>query len=140
MVFVEFHERDCSIPYKKFQELKDGDFIFMIDYKNLSIDKYEIKDVEVTKVKEYDWRKNCYEVTMKIIGYDYECLKKVSDGNCFIDTFYSNGEGTFFTTDERIAESIIDLIRQRNNYQWNCLIGIFGGPRNKYSIKDIKIH
>lgn len=140
MAFVEFHERDCSTPYKKFQELKDGDNIYMINYKDLSIDKYMIKDVEVTKVKEYDWRKNCYEVTMKIIGYDYERPQRVSDGNCFIDKFYSNSEEMFFTTDERIAESIIDLIKQRNHYQWDCLTGIFGRPMNKYALKDIKLY
>lgn len=139
MAFVEFHERDCSTPYKKFQELKDGDNIYMINYKDLSIDKYMIKDVEVTKVKEYDWRKNCFEVKLKILGFDRDYEQKVIDGNCFIDTFYSNGEGTFFTTDERIAESIIDLIRKRNHYQWNCLTGIFGSPMNKYATKDIKL-
>ena len=140
MAYVEFHERDCSTPYKKFQELENGDFIFMIDYKNLSIDKYEIKDVQIEKVKEHDWRKNCYEVMMKIIGYDHEYPQRISDGNCFIETFYKNGEETFFTTDERIAESIIDLMKQRNHYQWNCLTGIFGSPMNKYATKDIKLN
>lgn len=140
MAYVEFKQYDCSVPYKKFQELKDGDNIYMINYKDLSVDKYMIKDVEVTKVREHDWRKNCYEVMMKIIGYDYEYPKSVSNGNCFIDTFYSNGEKTFFTTDERIAESIIDLIKQRNHYQWNCLTGIFGHPMNQYATKDIKLN
>ena len=30
MAFAEFHERDCSVPYKKFQDLENGDFIFMM--------------------------------------------------------------------------------------------------------------
>ena len=77
MAYVEFKEYDCSVPYKKFQELKDGDNIYMINYKDLSVDKYMIKDVEVTKVREHDWRKNCYEVMMKIIGYDYEYLMEI---------------------------------------------------------------
>ena len=139
MALLIHHPYDCSVPYKKFQELTDNDFIYMIDYKNLSIEKYELIDVKVKKVKEWDDRKNCFEVKLKIIGFDKDYEQTVYDGNCFIYSFYSNGVGRFFTTDERIAKSIIEIIRQRNHYQWECLTGIFGSPLNKYAERDIKL-
>ena len=140
MAFLVSHPHDCSIPYKKFQELTNNDFIYLIDFKNLSLEKYEIKDVKVEKVNEWDDRKNCFEVKFIIIGFDRDYEQRVSDGNCFIYPFYSNGEGRFFTTDERIGNSILDIIRQRNHYQWGCLTGIFGSPLNKYAARDIKLH
>ena len=139
MALLVSHPHDCSIPYKKFQELIDNDFIYLIDFKNLSLEKYEIKNVKIEKVKEWDDRKNCFEVKFIIIGFDRDYEQRVSDGNCFIYPFYSNGEGRFFTTDERIGNSILDIIRQRNHYQWACLTGIFGSPLNKYATKEIKL-
>ena len=130
---------DCSIPYKKFQELKNGDIIYFIDFKCLRLDKYNVENVKVKEVPSWDDRKNCLEVEFIISGFDKDYDQRVSDGNCFIYPFYSNGEGRFFTTDERIGKTILDILRHRNSYQWNSLTSLFGSPLNKYAYKDIKL-
>ena len=43
--------RDCSVPYKKFYELKNGDKIYNIDYKTLDI---RLMTVDNVKVKDID--------------------------------------------------------------------------------------
>ena len=139
MAFLVHNPHDCSIPYKKFQELTDKDFLFMIDYKSMSIKNFEVSDIKVVKVKEWDDRKNCLEVKLRIIGFDNDHEQSVYDGNCFIYSFYSNGEGTFFATDERIAKIVLDILRQKNSYQWSCFTSIFGNPMGRYAVRDIKL-
>ena len=137
MPIAEFKERDCSIPYKRFQDLKDNDTIYMIEYKDLTIKEYKVKDVEVSKSRDF-YMKNCYEVMFKIIDFDHEYTKQVCDGNCFIASFYYIGLGVYFTTDKRIAEVIISILRDRNCYQWESLNQIFIHSDNKYNLNDIK--
>lgn len=120
---------DCSIPYKKFQELKDSDIIYEIDYKNLKINPYNVENVNIKKVPEYDDRKNCYEVKFNIPLIENFHKFVVNDGNCYV--FHNYGEhDMFFTTDKRLADIIIDIMRRRNSYQWNVFSGIFGNPLN----------
>lgn len=137
MALVEFKEIDCGVPYKKFQELKDNDIIYMIDYETLSIKDYKVKDVNVEKVKEYDRRKNCYEVNFKIIDFDNEYSQCISNGNCFINRCYYNGIGTYFTTDKRIGDIILEILRERNHYQWEAFNKIFN-HRDIQKYNDIK--
>ena len=137
MPIAEFKERDCSIPYKKFQELKDNDFIYRINYEDLTIKTYGIKDVNISKSRDF-YMKNCYEVMFKIIDFDHEYPQRIVDGNCFIVSIYYNGVGIYFTTDKRIAEMIISILRDRNNYQWESFNKIFMHSTNKYNLNDIK--
>lgn len=139
MAFLVHRPHDCSIPYKKFQELKDNDIIYFIDFKSLKLEKYQVIEVKTKEVPEWDDRKNCIEVEFKIEGFDRDSIQKVYDGNNYIWTFYWNGEGRFFTTDERIGNSILEILRHRNSYQWHTLTGLFGNPLSQYAHKDIKL-
>ena len=138
MAYVDWSsvkEIDCSKPYKTFIDLKDGDAIFLIDFKNLELKTLYIENVST---KENDTYKinNRFEVSFIIPGVDHICI---SDGNKYLDKVHINYEDEYLTTDERIGEIIIDLLRSRNSYQWGCLTGIFGGPMSNYAHKDIKL-
>lgn len=139
MAFLVHRPHDCSIPYKKFQELEDNDIIYFIDFKSLKLEKYQVIEVKTKEVPEWDDRKNCIEVEFKIEGFDRDSIQKVYDGNNYIWTFYWNGEGRFFTTDKRIGQSILEILRHRNSYQWSALTGLFGNPLSQYAHKDIKL-
>ena len=139
MALLVHKPHDCSIPYKKFQELKNGDIIYFIDFKCLRLDKYNVEDVKIKDVPSWDDRKNCKEVELIISGFENDKQQNVYDGNNYIWSSYCNGEGRFFTTDERIGKSILEILRHRNSYQWNSLISLFGSPLNKYAYKDIKL-
>ena len=139
MAFLEHKPVDCSIPYKKFQELKDSDIIYEIDYKEFEIKPYNIENVKIKKVPEYDDRKNCYEVEFNIPLLEKYRPFKVYDGNCFI--FHNYGEHEmFWTTDKRIAEIIINIMKYRNSYQWECFSAIFGNQlAGRYEPRHIKL-
>jgi len=139
MAFLVHRPHDCSIPYKKFQELKNNDIIYFIDFKSLKLEKYQVIEVKTKEVPEWDDRKNCIEVEFKIEGFDRDSIQKVYDGNNYIWSFYSSGEGNFFTTDKRIGQSILEILRHRNSYQWSTLTGLFGNPLSQYAHKDIKL-
>lgn len=127
MAFLEWKPFDCSVPYKLFQELKDSDIIYQIDYKDFEIIPYNVENVKIKKVSEYDARRNCYEVEFNIPLLEKYRPFKISNGNCFIHHNYGEHE-MFWTTDKRIAEIVIDIMKKRNSYQWNVFHGIFGGP------------
>ena len=139
MAFLTHIPHDCSIPYKKFQELKNNDKIYLIDFKSLNLETYQVVDIKTMKVPEWDDRKNCIEIEFKIEGFDRDSIQKVYDGNNYIWSFYSNGEARYFTTDERIGKSILDILRSRNSYQWSSFTSLFGSPLSNYAHKDIKL-
>jgi len=139
MAFLVHKHHDCSIPYKKFQELKNGDIIYFIDFENLTLQRYKVDNINIKDVPSWDDRKNCKEVELVISEFDRNSKQNIYDGNNYIWSFYSNGEGNFFTTDERIGKSILEILRHRNSYQWSVITSLFGNPLNKYAYKDIKI-
>jgi hypothetical protein len=138
MAYVDWSqvkEVDCSKPYKTFIDLKDGDAIFLIDFKELELKTLYIENISSKENNAYKIN-NRFEVSFVIPGIEYVCI---SDGNKYLDKVHINYKDEYITTDNRIAEVIIDLLRSRNSYQWNCLTGIFGNPTNKYAEKEIRL-
>ena len=138
MAFVDWSqvkEVDCSKPYKTFLDLKDGDAIFLIDFKNLELKTLYIENISTKENNAYKVN-NRFEVSFVIPGIEYVCI---SDGNRYLDRVHINYKDEYLTTDERIGQTIIDLLRSRNSYQWNCLTNIFGNPTNKYTEKEIRL-
>ena len=125
MALLIHNPYDCSIPYKTFNDLKDSDIIYEIDYKTFDIKPYNIENVKIKKVPEYDDRKNCYEVEFNIPLLENYRPFKVYNGNCYIWHNYGEHE-MFWVTDKRIAEIVIDIMKKRNSYQWSVFQGIFG--------------
>ena len=138
MAYVDWNqvkEVDCSKPYKTFLDLKDGDAIFLIDFKNLELKTLYIENISTKENNSYKIN-NRFEVSFVIPGIEYVCI---SDGNRYLDRVHINYKDEYLTTDERIGQTIIDLLRSRNSYQWNCLTDIFGNPTNKYVKKEIRL-
>lgn len=132
MAFVDWSsvkEIDCSKPYKTFIDLKDGDAIFLIDFKNLELKPLFIENVSTKENNAYKIN-NRFEVSFVIPGIEYVCI---SDGNKYLDRVNINYKDEYLTTDERIGETILSLLRSRNVYQWGCLTGIFGNPIGQYA-------
>lgn len=138
MAYVDWSqvkEVDCSKPYKTFLDLKDGDAIFLIDFKELELKTLYIENISTKENNAYKIN-NRFEVSFVIPGIEYV---RISDGNKYLDKVHINYKYEYLTTDERIGQTIIDLLRSRNSYQWNCLTGIFGNPTNKYAEKEIRL-
>jgi len=138
MAYVDWSqvkEVDCSKPYKTFIDLKDGDAIFLIDFKELELKTLYIENISTKENNAYKIN-NRFEVSFVIPGVEYV---RISDGNKYLDKVHINYKDEYITTDNRIAEVIIDLLRSRNSYQWNCLTSIFGNPTNKYAEKEIRL-
>jgi len=140
MAFVDWSqikEIDCSKPYKTFIDLKDGDAIFLIDFKNLELKTLYIENVSTKENNAYKIN-NRIEVSFKVTELDRICI---SDGNKYLDRIHMNyNKDEYLTTDERIGETILSLLRSRNEYQWKCLTGIFGDQLSgKFEPAHIKL-
>lgn len=138
MAYVDWSlvkEIDCSKPYKTFIDLKDGDAIFLIDFKKLELKTLHIENISTKENNAYKVN-NRFEVSFVIPEVDYVCI---SDGNKYLDRVHINYKDEYLTTDERIGETILSLLRSRNEYQWGCLTGIFGSPMSNYTYKEIKL-
>ena len=139
MAFVDWSqvkEVDCSKPYKTFLDLKDGNAIFLIDFKNLELKTLYIENISTKENNAYKVN-NRFEVSFVIPGIEYVCI---SDGNRYLDRVHINYKDEYFTTDERIGEMILSLLRSRNEYQWDCLTGIFGNQLSgKFEPAHIKL-
>ena len=138
MAYVDWSsvkEIDCSKPYKTFIDLKDGDAIFLIDFKKLELKTLYIENVSTKENNTYKIN-NRFEVSFKIPEIDYV---RISDGNKYLDRVHINYYDQYLTTDERIGETILSLLRTRNKYQWGCLTEIFGNPMGQYAHKQIKL-
>ena len=125
MGFVDWSsvkELDCSTPYKTFIDLKDGDAVFLIDFKNLELKTLYIENISTKENNAYKIN-NRFEVSFVIPGIEYVCI---SDGNKYLDRVNINYKDEYLTTDERIGETILSLLRSRNKYQRECLNEIFG--------------
>ena len=139
MAFVDWSsvkEIDCSKPYKTFIDLKDGDAIFLIDFKKLELKTLHIENISIKENNAYKVN-NRIEVSFVIPGVNYI---RISDGNKYLDRVHINYKDEYLTTDERIGETILSLLRSRNEYQWGCLTGIFGNQLSgKFEPAHIKL-
>lgn len=139
MAFVDWSsvkEIDYSKPYKTFIDLKDGDAIFLIDFKKLELKTLYIENISTKENNAYKVN-NRIEVSFVIPDVNYI---RISDGNKYLDRVHINYKDEYLTTDERIGETILSLLRSRNEYQWGCLTGIFGNQLSgKFEPAHIKL-
>lgn len=143
MAFCVHEVKDYSTPYKTFNDLDLDDNIYIIDIKNVSYKKYQIKEYIKEESKSY-YKQNCFEIEFKI-DVDGKLKKfNVYDGNRFLEKVtlfsntYNNDEDTFISTDERICELVIEILKSRMNYQWGEFLRIFGNPlAGKYEPRHI---
>ena len=125
-------------PYKLFKDLKDDDYIYLIDFKDLKIVPIQVYSIKVTDISDY-WSTDRHKVEFDTSDIKLCHEPTIWDGNTFIAEIYDGQKTLFFTTDERIGKSILDIIRQRNSYQWETFTHLFGTQLNRYADKEIKL-
>ena len=128
-------EIDFSKPYKTFNDLSEGDKVFMYDIENnevyeCNVDKYEQEDAS----SYYDKNRKKVKLLVNKTGVCSFSLD-IYDGNTFI-SMYHNGE-IFAITDERIVEQIKYIIMHRNQYQWSTIMKVFGRPLDGYAKQPV---
>ena len=140
MAILTYEHHDFGDHYKLFKDLIDGDTIYCIDFKEMSILTHNVSCIKITDISDY-YSKNRLKVEFEITGnpLKHHDIITIYDGNTFINEQWDGQEKYFFTTDIRIAQSIIDIIRTRNNYQWNTFTSIFGNPMSGYATKEIRL-
>ena len=118
---------DYSRPYKTFNDLETNDEIYEIDFRNLKIIPIKVEIVEKKKSSYGSYDLNRQEVLFNIINEQYS-ITRVDDGNQYLSKVHINYHERFLCTDKRIGDVIIDILRNRNSYQWACFEEIFGHP------------
>lgn len=140
MAALTYEHHDFGDHYKLFKDLIDGDTIYCIDFKEMSILTHNVSCIRITDVSDY-YSKNRLKVEFEITGnpLKHHDIITIYDGNTFISEQWDGQEKYFFTTDKRIAKSIVDIMYARNGYQWSRFTGIFGSPLSNYATKEIRL-
>ncbi len=131
MARLTYKDVDFSGDYKTFCDLKDGDSIFILDYKELKIEEYKI-DKYKKEDKSSSFSKGYYIISFEIPALNNKEIN-IYNGNQLI----AESRDEFYSTDKRICESILDIIRHRNGYQWNTITHCFGNPMSRYADKPV---
>lgn len=139
MPAIQYEHHNFGKPYKVFKDLTTEDPIYFIDFKNLKVIPIQIYDVSVEDKSDY-FSENRFFVYIKTfdINLSDETIK-VYDGNTFICQIWDGTDKLFFSTDERIANEILSILRARNNYQWDTFTGLFGNPMSGYAHKEVRL-
>ena len=138
---------DYSVPYKTFIELNEDnvyiDNVYLIDLNDLKIIPCTVIDYNVKKATYNIHDINRFEVGFTMINPynpDRKEYIRIYDGNCHISKVSINYRDEYITTDKRIADAVISLLKTRNDRQWSMFSHIFGNPiDNKYESRDIKL-
>ena len=140
---TQFDDHDYSVPYKTFNELKENDNVYLIDLNRLEIITCGIISSDAKKATYGIHDINRFEVKLAMIDpYNSDRKEYVSiyDGNQYIIRVSINYNDEYITTDKRIADIVISLLKTRNDRQWSMFSHIFGNPNNnRYEPRDIKL-
>ena len=143
MAFVDWsqiEETDYSTPYKTFLDLQDGDKIYEINLSELIVIEHNIYHFH-SELKESYKVKNKYEVEFNFNQDSRINPIRIYDGNTYISEAYVDYKKGYYTTDKRIADIIISILRDRNKVQWKQFSSIFGNPLSgKYEPKHIVLN
>ena len=128
---------DHSLEYKTFNDLQDGDEIYEVDFKELKLIPLIIENYRKDKASYGIHDLNRFEAIFSIKD-EKNSITRAYNGNQYFAKFHINYQDRFLTTDKRIGEEIINLLRARNSYQWNEFSNIFGHPLSgKYEPRHI---
>ena len=135
--YIEENNLLLNVKFISFNDLKEGDIIYFVDHSNLTIVNYKIVEYSKKKSDSY-YNLNSFEIEFKLETFDNCDFFKLYNGNIFIHHEFGRRKG-FYVTDNRIAESLIDILKARNSYQWSQFTSLFGNPMARYADKDIKL-
>ena len=120
---------DYGVPYKTFKEIQQNDVLYLINIEDFVFSKLIVKEIKIEDISGHYCGLNKFMVTYTVENKDHVDEIVVYNGNSFIHIY----ENSVVCTDLRIVDSIIEILQNRNNIQWNKFISIFGNPLNKYA-------
>ena len=125
----DYNYYDYGVPYKTFKETQQNDVLYLIDIENFVFSELVVKEIKIEDISGYYSGLNKFMVTYTVENKDHVDKIVVYNGNSFIHI----DKDSVVCTDLRIVNSIIEILQNRNNIQWNKFISIFGNPLNKYA-------
>lgn len=126
---------DYGVPYKTFKEIQQNDVLYLINIEDFVFSKLIVKEIKIEDISGHYCGLNKFMVTYTVENKDHVDEIVVYNGNSFIHIY----ENSVVCTDLRIVDSIIEILQNRNNIQWNKFISIFGNPLNKYAEVSIPL-
>ena len=120
---------DYGVPYKTFKEIQQNDVLYLIDIENFVFSELIVKEIKIEDISGHYSGLNKFMVTYIVENKDHIDEIVVYNGNSFIHI----DKDSVICTDSRIVNSIIKILQNRNNIQWNKFISIFGNSLNKYA-------
>lgn len=126
---------DYGVPYKTFKEIQQNDVLYLINIEDFVFSKLIVKEIKIEDISGHYSGLNKFMVTYTVENKDHVDEIVVYNGNSFIHIY----ENSVVCTDLRIVDSIIEILQNRNNIQWNKFISIFGNPLNKYAEVSIPL-
>ncbi len=139
MAMLEYRVHEFGTPYKRFMDLEVGDNLYFINLEDLSIKIERVKTVGVQDTSDYfSHNRTSVEYSIEVKNEsDKSEVFKIYDGNSFIDDYSLSRNNILICTDERICNSMVDVLRSRNIVQWKKFTSIFGNPMGEYATKDV---
>lgn len=134
MAYLVRTERDCGVPYKTFNELNNGDTVYVVMVDHITKVKCKIENYSKEDASDV-WNHNCMKVEFKLPEYNTQKEFSIYNGNVFIEEIYN--DNAFIVTDERLADMVCRMMRTRNGCQWNQFTSIFGSPMSRYADKPV---
>jgi len=133
MAFIDYEPReiDYSTPYKTFLDLNNGDTVYIVNFQELKLEPITIENYKHKNNNYNIHEHNHIEVECKLKDV-YNGWIRIFDGNTYINKVSLDYIDTYITTDERIGDIVISLLKSRNNYQWGVFKNIFGNPSSTY--------
>lgn len=123
-------ENDFGKPYKTFNELQDGDEVYIVKAEDISILKGTVKNYKKEDKSDY-WSHNYTMVEFELTDFKLDDNEfTIYDGNSFIYEEYN--DKLFIVSDKRIADTICRVLYMRNCCQWEQFTSIFGNPMSRY--------
>lgn len=136
-------EKDFGLPHKTFNDLKDGDKVFLLNYKTLEIVPFNITGYEKNDASN-SLDKNRFKPTFSLKRYHCEdIILTIPNGNVYMaclrhcDVSEDNLDDYFILSDEELTVDIKRLIELRNEFQWNTFTGLFGNPMSGYAKEPV---
>jgi len=134
MAYLVRTEQDCGVPYKTFNELNNGDSVYVVMVDHITKVKCKIENYSKEDVSDV-WNHNCTKVEFKLPEYNTQKEFSIYNGNVFIEEIYH--DNAFMVSDERLADMVCHMMRMRNGCQWNQFTSIFGSPMSRYADKPV---
>lgn len=128
-------ENDFGEPYKTFNELQDGDKVYIVKVEDISILNGTVKNYKKEDKSDY-WSHNYTMVEFELPDLKLNDNEfTIYDGNSFIYEQYN--DNLFIVSDKRIADILCRVLYMRNHCQWAQFTSIFGNPMSRYADKPV---